>query len=156
MATEAVRQHGQTNLILNTSPHTVASCAHVSPMWFVCAMICSERSGVKKSRKRRNQPAAKGDQGAASLAGMSEKEKAKIAALDKSDKKGSSLDATTGSAREGALLYLWFWAWLQSTQSIFQARFECWDVLVRQQPLNRTLRCHGACACGDRNWRRTA
>jgi hypothetical protein len=35
---------------------------------------------------------------------MSEKEKAKIAALDKSDKKGSSLDATTGSAREGALL----------------------------------------------------
>eukprot|EP01043_Picozoa_sp_COSAG02_P056988 COSAG02_NODE_6845_length_3329_cov_85.690093_3_plen_99_part_00 len=46
-------------------------------------MVCSERSGVKKSRKRRNQPTAKGDQGAASLAGMSEKEKAKIAAFDK-------------------------------------------------------------------------
>ena len=104
MATEAVRQHGQSNPILNTWPHTVASCAHVGPMRFVYAMVCSERSGVKKSRKRRNQPAAKGDQGAASLAGLSEKEKAKIAALDKSDKKGSSLDATTGSAREGVLL----------------------------------------------------
>ena len=64
--------------------------------------VCdSERAGAKKSRKRRNAPAAKGDQGAASLAGMSDKEKAKIAALDKSDKKGSSIDATTGSAREG-------------------------------------------------------
>ena len=68
-------------------------------------MMCSERAGAKKIRKRRNQPAAKGDQGAASLAGMSEKEKAKIAALDKSDKKGTSLDATTGSAREGAAIY---------------------------------------------------
>ena len=35
-------------------------------------------------------------------AGLSAKEAAKLAALDKSDKKGSSLDATTGSAREGS------------------------------------------------------
>ena len=106
MVAEAVRQHGQTNAShpQYVVSHTVACRRHASLMWPVCAMFCSERTGVKKSRKRRNQPTAKGDQGAASLAGMSEKEKAKIAALDKSDKKGSSLDATTGSAREGALL----------------------------------------------------
>lgn len=66
-----------------------------------------ERAGAKKSRKRRNAPLAKGDQGAGNMAGMSDKEKAKIAALDKSDKKGSSADATTGSAREGEALSLY-------------------------------------------------
>jgi hypothetical protein len=113
VAAEAVRQHGRTNASYSQYATTYCCLSRVcESLWSARAMDCSERSGVKKSRKRRNQPTAKGDQGAASLAGMSEKEKAKIAALDKSDKKGSSLDATTGSAREGALL------WLHYIQSI--------------------------------------
>ena len=89
-----------------------------------------ERTGAKKSRRRRHTPAATGAQvcplpdpfaplwrrrltvarvlaplccvQGGEKAGLSAKEAAKLAALDKSDKKGSSLDATTGSAREGS------------------------------------------------------
>merc|ERR1712166_1590159 len=56
-----------------------------------------ERSYAKKARKKRNAPAMSGSQGGA----MTAKEATKLAGLDKSDKRGTSADATTGSAREG-------------------------------------------------------